>query len=119
MSERVKMVNNIYYKVSQSRMIKSFIDDPVLSTIGFFLTIMFGSFAFMTVYFSIVFFNEMRDADVSVSYCTISATNKQGYDTEYQLNGIKRWKISNKVIGIYPTASEAFNMAKSIDCDLR
>ena len=113
------MISNIYSKVSQSRMIKSFIDDPVLSTIGFFLTIMFGSFAFMTVYFSIVIFNEMHDADVSVSYCTISPTNSQGYDTEYKLNGIKRWKFSNKLIGIYPTASEAFNMAKSMNCDLR
>ena len=100
-------------------MFKKFKNDPVLASMGFCLCVLFGSMAFIMFYFAIAFFNEMIDADVAVSYCTISPTNSQGYDTEYKLNGIKRWKFSNKLIGIYPTASEAFNMAKSMNCDLR
>lgn len=53
-----------------------------------------------------------------VNYCKIvPATHaNQLIESEFELVGIRVWRITNPVLGIYPTAKEAFNTANEQGC---
>ena len=73
------------------------------------------------LYFTVCLLNEnVFGFGKTVNYCVMEPTNKAGtlYSDEYKLIGIRRWQINNVVLGVYPTAKEAFEAATKLNCQV-
>lgn len=58
-----------------------------------------------------------------ISYCQIvnagvplDNTNNMQISSEYKLMGIRNWRFTNTVVGIYPSAKSAFDAAQTMNC---
>lgn len=95
----------------------NFIDTDIL--FKFFISFPFVLMTLPIFYLAICFTNEnIFGWGKNINYCVIEPTNKEGslYSDEYKLIGIRRWQVTNIVLGIYPTASDAFNASKTFNC---
>ena len=85
----------------------------------FFIILPFIIMTLPIFYLAICFANEnIFGWGKNINYCVIEPTNKTGtlYSDEYKLVGIRRWQVTNSVLGIYSSASDAFDASKVFNC---
>lgn len=86
-----------------------------ISIFIFSILILFSPF----VYFGICLLNEhILGYGKNINYCVIKSLNDINPNSEYQLIGIRRWQLTNKVLGVYPNAQSAWNAATQMNCQI-
>ena len=99
--------------------------DRVLNVIllGLLLPLLISVIILPILYLGICLTNETMNSGNSISYCQIANAgipldhpDNMLISSEYKLIGIKRWRFTNTVLGIYPSAKSALDAAHNMNC---